>query len=203
MDQPTERPQRARGFALYVGLDETQAEKDGLSLAELVRALKAELQKQAPSAASHASIALAPEGTPGDDLEIVRLALHDPATLQALRPQHTPREEGVVIDISRKRLSIAGTVVQLSYSEFRLLQFLVLREGQDVERAAIIDHLWDPDDDSVPNERTIDVYIRRLRGKLEPYPDIVQTIRGTGYRFDRHPDVSIIYGQGPSPDVGV
>ena len=52
-----------------------------------------------------------------------------------------------------------------------------------------------------PNTRTIDVHVRRLRSKLEPFEDIVRTVRGIGYRFDRHADVSINYGTGRSPDM--
>jgi DNA-binding response OmpR family regulator len=52
----------------------------------------------------------------------------------------------------------------------------------------------------VPNERTIDVHIRRLRAKLGAYDDIVRTVRGSGYRFDRHADVVIRSGHAPSPD---
>ena len=54
--------------------------------------------------------------------------------------------------------------------------------------------------DDVPNERTIDVHVRRLRAKLGGYDDIVRTVRGAGYRFDRHADVSIRYASTPSPD---
>jgi len=45
------------------------------------------------------------------------------------------------------------------------------------------------------------VHVRRLRAKLGNYEDIVRTVRGVGYRFDRHADVSIRFGHGtPSPD---
>jgi len=45
------------------------------------------------------------------------------------------------------------------------------------------------------------VHVRRLRAKLGRYEDIVRTVRGVGYRFDRHADVAIRYGVGtPSPD---
>jgi len=110
---------------------------------------------------------------------------------------------GVTIDISRKRVVIGSETSSLTYREFELLQFLVLREGQTVPREAIIDHLWDPEDDQAPNLRTIDVHIRRMRQKLEPYSDIVRTVRGAGYRFDRHADVTIVFGQAPSPDMVV
>lgn len=203
MDKPADRARRARGFALYVGLDEQRAHELGIPLAELVSQLKAEVAKVAPGAGTHATIALAPEGTVGDDLEIVRLALHDPGKLSALRAGREKEVPGVTIDISRKKVLIGHNVAPLTYREFELMQFLVLREGQTVEREAIIEHLWDPDDEQSPNQRTIDVYIRRMRQKLEPYSEIVRTVRGSGYRFDRHADVTIVFGQAPSPDVAV
>ena len=203
MDKPAEGSRRARGFALYVGLDEAKAKDLGIPLADLVAHLKSEINKVAPGAGTHATIALAPEGTAGEDLEIVRLALHDPGKLQALKRNEPDEEPGVTIDISRKRVVIGESVAGLTYREFELLQYLVLREGQTVDRDAIIEHLWDPEDDQSPNQRTIDVYIRRMRQKLEPYSDIVRTVRGSGYRFDRHADVTIVFGQAPSPDVAV
>ena len=66
----------------------------------------------------------------------------------------------------------------------------------------IIEALWsDAPIEEVPNERTIDVHVRRLRVKLAQYQDIVRTVRGTGYRFDRHADVSILQSATPSPDI--
>jgi len=203
MDKPADPNRRARGFALYVGLDEGKARELGLPLKDLVGHLKAELEKVAPEASSHATIALAPDGTAGDVLEIVRLALHDPGKLAAMKNKQDEPAPGVTIDISRKRVVIGGDVVGLTYREFELIQFLVLREGQTVPREAIIDHLWDPEDSEAPNLRTIDVHIRRMRQKLEPYSEIVRTVRGAGYRFDRHADVTIVFGQAPSPDVVV
>lgn len=203
MDKPADSPRRARGFALYVGLDEQRARELGIPLADLVSRLRAEIEQVAPGAGTHAAIALAPEGTVGDDLEIVRLALHDPGKLAALKRDQPESEPGVTIDISRKRVVIGESVASLTYREFELLQYLVLREGQTVDREAIIEHLWDPEDDQSPNLRTIDVYIRRMRQKLDPYSDIVRTVRGSGYRFDRHADVTIVFGQAPSPDVAV
>ena len=203
MDKPAEPSRQARGFALYVGLDEATAHELGVPLKDLVAHLKSEVEKHAPGAGTHATIALAPEGTVGDDLEIVRVALHDPGKLQSMRKSNERTPVGVTIDISRKRVVIGSEMSSLTYREFELLQFLVLREGQTVPREAIIDHLWDPEDDQAPNLRTIDVHIRRMRQKLEPYSEIVRTVRGAGYRFDRHADVTIVFGQAPSPDMGV
>jgi DNA-binding response OmpR family regulator len=201
MSYPEKGEREARGFALYVGLGEDTARAAGVELSDVVSQLKARLAEIAPDAATHATIALAPVGSVGDDLEIVRLALHDPGKLST-QPRNTPPAgQGVDIDISRKQLRIRSQVAPLTYLEFELLQFLVLREGQTVAREAIISHLWSATDEDAPNARTIDVHIRRLRSKISPYQDIIRTVRGSGYRFDRHADVTIIYGQAPSPDA--
>jgi DNA-binding response OmpR family regulator len=107
----------------------------------------------------------------------------------------------VTIDLSRKRVVINGDVAPLTYKEFELLQYLVLREAVTVDRSGMIDTLWAASDVDRPNSRTIDVHVRRLRSKLEPFEDIVRTVRGVGYRFDRHADVTINFGTGRSPDI--
>jgi len=137
----------------------------------------------------------------------VRLALQDPSALARYRRTDEaaaePVAEGVIIDISRKRVLLDGETAALTYKEFELLQYLVLREGRTIDRSELISSLWAEgadDDGDVPNERTIDVHVRRLRSKLGGYEDIVRTVRGAGYRFDRHADVSIRYASTPSPD---
>ncbi len=194
----------ARGFVLYVGLDEVKAAADGTDLGQLVEALRALTARLAPSAETHAAVALAPEGAGGRDIDVVRLALQDPSALSKQRQKDKPQPEartGVVIDISRKRVLLDEAPAGLTYTEFELLQYLVLREGRTIDRAELIAGLWSASDDEAPNERTIDVHVRRLRAKLGVYEDIVRTVRGVGYRFDRHADVVIRYASTPSPDV--
>jgi DNA-binding winged helix-turn-helix (wHTH) protein len=215
--QPTPEPERpriravpegteARGFALYVGVDDLKAAGAGISLPVLVEALKRTVAELVPDAETYAAVALAPQGAGGRDVEVVRLALQDPAALakhrQAVAPIEPPEPKGgVVIDISRKRVQLDGDTAPLTYKEFELLQFLVLREGRTIDRSEIIATLWAEGADDIPNERTIDVHVRRLRSKLGAYEDIVRTVRGSGYRFDRHADVTIRWASTPSPDV--
>ncbi|ANF32440.1 transcriptional regulator [Leifsonia xyli] len=198
----------ARGFVLYVGIDEAKALADGTDLGRIVEALKRLTAEIAPSAETYAAVALAPAGAGGRDVDVVRLALQDPSAVAKHRQAVTVDEDedraasGVVVDISRKRLVLDNQTVALTYKEFELLQYLVLREGRTIERSELISSLWsDADEDEVPNERTIDVHVRRLRSKLARYEDIVRTVRGVGYRFDRHADVSIRYASAPSPDL--
>ncbi len=196
----------ARGFALYVGIDELKAAAAGTDLGEVVQALRKLAAELVPGAETYASVALAPTGAGGRDVDVVRLALQDPAALAKRRQEvAAPAPEakgGVVIDISRKRVLLDGEVSPLTYKEFELLQFLVLREGRTIDRHEIIATLWaDGEGDDIPNERTIDVHVRRLRSKLGAFEDIVRTVRGAGYRFDRHADVTIRWASTPSPDV--
>ncbi|RFA11036.1 transcriptional regulator [Subtercola boreus] len=200
----------ARGFVVYVGIDEEKAEADGTSLGSIVSQIKALVAQLAPSSETYAAVALAPRGSGGRDVEVVRLALQDPAALAKHRQTTEPEAEadrardGVVIDLSRKRVLLDNEAANLTYKEFELLQYLVLREGRTIERAELISSLWGAgheDLDDIPNERTIDVHVRRLRAKLGDYEDIVRTVRGVGYRFDRHADVSVRQTSTPSPDL--
>lgn len=197
----------ARGFVLYVGIDDAKAAAAGTSLSAIVQALKALAADLAPESETYAAVALAPEGAGGRDVDVVRLALQDPSALARHRQVEEEEEldrahSGVVIDISRKRLVLDNEPVGLTYKEFELLQYLVLREGRTIDRTELISSLWKAgDEDEVPNERTIDVHVRRLRAKLARYEDIVRTVRGVGYRFDRHADVSIRHSSTPSPDL--
>lgn len=192
-----------RGFVLYVGIDEAKAAADGTSLNRIVEALKALAAGIAPSSETYAAVALAPQGAGGRDVDVVRLALQDPAALARHRSVDDADRalSGVVVDLSRKRVVLDNQVAPLTYKEFELLQYLVLREGRTIERAELISSLWNADEDDAPNERTIDVHVRRLRSKLGRYEDIVRTVRGVGYRFDRHADVSIRQASTPSPDL--
>ncbi|WP_311477336.1 winged helix-turn-helix domain-containing protein [uncultured Gulosibacter sp.] len=193
----------ARGFALYVGLDT----RDDHELAEIVNALREVLTERAPDAESYASVALAPAEASGRPIDLVRLALQEPKAVAEARSvrnrgvNDSPRAATkVVIDTSRKRVLVHDDNADLTYKEFELLQALVLREGRTVTRDELIDVLWTDRSEEQPHERTIDVHVRRLRKKLGDYADIVRTVRGSGYRFDRHADVRVVHPLAPSPD---
>lgn len=195
-----------RGFALYVGLADDKIAAGDPKLGAIVTQIKQLVAQLAPNADTYAAVALAPEGTGGRDVDVVRLALGDPAA-HARQKQHEAEDQdraasGVILDLSRKRVLLDNVAAPLTFREFELLQYLVLREGRTVSRDELITSLWgEGSDEEAPSERTIDVHIRRLRVKLAQYQDIVRTVRGTGYRFDRHADVSVLHTAAPSPDV--
>jgi DNA-binding winged helix-turn-helix (wHTH) protein len=202
MPDTSDNPANIRGFAVYVGLDDATAQGAGTSLAEVIESVRQAVESKVPGTESHAAVAYAPTTQRGKNLDIVRLALREPrAVSELLPPKPDSPTKGVMIDLSRKRVVINGETPALTYKEFELLQFLVLREGSTVERSAIIDTLWAASDVDRPNTRTIDVHVRRLRAKIEPFEDVVRTVRGIGYRFDRHADVTIEFGIGRSPDI--
>lgn len=182
----------ARGFALYVGIDEFTAAAAGVALPTIVQALREKLAELIPTAESYATVALAPRNAGGRDVDVVRQALKDPSALAARRAQEARQTpHGVVVDFSRNTVTVDGDGVPLTYKELRLLQHLIANEGRTVQRAELITELWSSDDDDAPNERTIDVHVRRLRAKLGAFEDIIRTVRGTGYRFDSHADVQV------------
>ena len=174
----------ARGFVLYVGVDDAKAAEAGTHLGAIVEQLKQLAAQLVPNSETYAAVALAPAGAGGRDVDVVRLALQDPSALakqrQTVEVEEPARRDGVVIDLSRKRLLLDDDTAAVTYKEFELLQYLVLREGRTIERAELISALWSDADDEVPNERTIDVHVRRLRSKLGAYEDIVRTVRGRG-----------------------
>jgi DNA-binding winged helix-turn-helix (wHTH) protein len=202
MAESPDNPANIRGFAVYVGVDEASAVAAGTTIAEIVDSVRNAVTDAVPDAESHVAVAYAPATQRGKNLDIVRLALREPRAVAELLPPKPPTVvTGVLIDLSRKRVVINGETPPLTYKEFELLQHLVLREGVTVDRAAIIDTLWAASDVDRPNTRTIDVHVRRLRAKIEPFDSVVRTVRGIGYRFDRHADVTIEFGTGRSPDI--
>jgi DNA-binding response OmpR family regulator len=200
-DQPpsadSSEGRQPRGFALYVGIDEAKAAANGIDLAHLVEALKT----LAPDAETYTAVALAPESAGGRDVDVVRLALQEPAAVARVRGETAKKSPAVVVDFSRKRVLIDGEQAPLTFKEFELLQYLVVNKNETVSRNDLISSLWVAGEEDIPNDRTIDVHVRRLRSKLDRFEDIVRTVRGIGYRFDDHADVRVLFASAPSPDL--
>jgi DNA-binding response OmpR family regulator len=91
----------------------------------------------------------------------------------------------LVIDQSRGQVRRDEVALNLTPTEFKLLNYLAQHRGQALSRTQIVEALWghsaDPD-----SERTINVHVRRLREKIEPdpsHPSILLTVPGLGYRL--------------------
>lgn len=187
----------ARGFVLYVGVDEDTAAAAGTSLAKLAQDIRAYAQALVPQAQSYAAVAIAPSDAAGSPLDVVRSTFGDPTVgtrqrqdavrIQAVAEQ---RPSGVLIDLARREVHLDGETLNLTFKEFELLNYLVENGTRTVGRDELLEGLWS-NADEVPNERTIDVHIRRLRSKLGRLANTVRTVRGEGYRFYEHPEVVV------------
>jgi two-component system phosphate regulon response regulator PhoB len=92
---------------------------------------------------------------------------------------------GLKLDPVAHRVSAAGESIELGPTEFRMLHFFMTHPERVYSRAQLLDEIWG--DHVFVEERTVDVHIRRLRQALEPsrHDCLVETVRGTGYRFRR------------------
>jgi two-component system phosphate regulon response regulator PhoB len=89
--------------------------------------------------------------------------------------------QGIMIDRERHRVTSDNELLDLTPSEFGLLEALVRQPGRVFSRSELIDAALGGD--SLVLERTIDVHIRSLRKKLDKQAPLVETVRGVGYRF--------------------
>jgi two-component system phosphate regulon response regulator PhoB len=93
-----------------------------------------------------------------------------------------PLERGPLrLDPERHRCAVEGEEVELTAKEFQLLEVLMRRPGRVMTREKLLDEVWGSD--IAVTSRTIDTHLKRLREKLGAAADLIQTVRGLGYRF--------------------
>lgn len=86
----------------------------------------------------------------------------------------------VVLDVERHEVTVGGGVIELTATEFKLLRLLIERKGRVQTRDALLSDVWNYDAEL--ETRTVDTHVRRLREKLGDGSEIIETIRGVGYR---------------------
>lgn len=101
-------------------------------------------------------------------------------------PEAADRVEAgeVVLDVARHEVLVRGAPVELSPKEFDLLRVLMSNRGRVLTRERLLSRVWG--EERYVDERTVDVHVRWLRRKIEQEPSeprLIQTVRGTGYRF--------------------
>jgi two-component system phosphate regulon response regulator PhoB len=90
--------------------------------------------------------------------------------------------DGLLLDPLSHRVTIDGEPADMGPTEYRLLQFFMTHQERAYTRGQLLDQVWGGN--VYVEERTVDVHIRRLRIALgKTYENLVQTVRGTGYRF--------------------
>ena len=91
----------------------------------------------------------------------------------------------IEIDSSGMTLTVRGRLTQTTATEFRLLEYLARHPGRVFTRDQVLDAVWR--DTHYVTPRSVDVYVRRIREKIEENPDeprYLRTVRGAGYRFE-------------------
>jgi two-component system response regulator RegX3 len=116
------------------------------------------------------------------------------ARIKALLRRSSPEEEsggerlewaGLVMDLDKHEVTVDGTAVHLTPTEYGLLEQFMRRPGKVLTREQLLDRLWDG---FYGSSKTLDVHIRHLREKIETDPSqprMIKTVRGAGYRLDR------------------
>ncbi|MCP5325953.1 MAG: phosphate regulon transcriptional regulator PhoB [Oceanospirillaceae bacterium] len=111
------------------------------------------------------------------------------ARLKAVLRRSTPQGmedpievEGLVLDPVCHRVTANNSALDMGPTEYRLLQFFMTHQERAYSRTQLLDQVWGGN--VYVEERTVDVHIRRLRKALGPvHEHLIQTVRGTGYRF--------------------
>ena len=100
-----------------------------------------------------------------------------------IMPDENVSVGGLDLSPTTHRVTAKGHSIELGPTEFRLLQFFMTHTERVYSRTQLLDQVWGTQ--VFVEERTVDVHIRRLRAALEPsaLDNLIQTVRGSGYRF--------------------
>src|SRR5438477_684203 len=106
-------------------------------------------------------------------------------TLRELPPPEILKVGGLEIDASSMTVRVEGPTVLTTVREFRLLEYLATHRGRVFTRDQLLDAVWK--ETAFVTPRSVDVYVRRLREKIESdprHPRYLKTLRGVGYRME-------------------
>lgn len=180
-----------RGVALLIGISELELIKNGISPQRLITELRAKVAELLPHTHVQTAAlgAVVPRGLAGSDIELTKLAIAK--SLGVATPAR-----GVSINLARRRVEVDGVELDLTCREFELLAVLIRAGGETLTREHLAELASECNEiaglEPIQNVRSMDVYVRRLRAKLGEFADLVQTVRGLGYRFAANSKVSVV-----------
>ncbi|MSU70017.1 MAG: response regulator transcription factor [Opitutaceae bacterium] len=165
---------------------------DGISLVRRLRAARQSLPVLFLSARTAVEDRVRGLQSGGDDYLTKPFAFSELlARVQALirRASHAPEATrlaagDVTLDLVTREVTCAGKPVELQPREFSLLAFLLRHAGRPVSKTMILEHVWDYSFD--PQTNVVDVVVHRLRAKIDPDHQRLETVRNVGYIFRPH-----------------
>ena len=170
-------------------VDRMLPKRDGLSLIQSLRSQGNQTPVLILSALCEVDNRVEGLRAGGDDYLVKPYAFSELlARLQALMRRAQPTQEQTILklrdlemDLLKRRVTRAGTVINLQPREFVLLEYLMRHAGQAVTRTMLLEKVWDYHFD--PQTNVIDVHISRLRSKIDKDFDVplLHTVRGAGY----------------------
>jgi DNA-binding response OmpR family regulator len=109
------------------------------------------------------------------------------ARIEAVLRRHGDAPSAATADLLQvnrlsREVTVGGVPVQLTYTEFELLEYLLTNKGLALSRDKILDNVWKYDYDG--DARTVDTHIKKLRSKLGEAGELIKTIRGIGYKYE-------------------
>ena len=131
---------------------------------------------------------------PGSDVDVDGITYHlavldfGPASVDGWLSGLVAAELGVdegELAMSERQLVLDGRRVDLSRLEFDVMQILYQHEGRPVPRRSLMEAVWGHDFDTSSN--VLEAVVKSLRKKMGGRADMIETVRGVGYRFKRHP----------------
>lgn len=170
----------------------TELEQPGLSGLELCRSLRASvghadvpilvLSARAEEIDRVVAFEVGVDDFAAKPFSVREVVLRVRALLRRARRLETARvAEGIRVDVDAHRVFAGGQPVDVGVTEFRVLAALAARGGRVVPRAALLEEIWELH--ASEDGRRLDQSIKRLRARLGPWGDLVQTVRGVGYRL--------------------
>lgn len=119
--------------------------------------------------------------SPKELLARIRAVLRRGALKETQQTHERVVRDGVVIDVTRHQVTVDKAPITLTATEFRLLHFLASHPGRVFPRDHLLSRVIG--EDAVVVDRNIDVHVRAIRKKLGDHRDLIETVRGVGYRF--------------------
>ena len=113
------------------------------------------------------------------------------ATASEATPSRVIQAGSLQLDTNKRQVYRNHQLVRLTYLEFSLLELLISRAGECISRTEFLETIWGYVPQHFVEQRIVDVYMSRLREKLQEspsQPEYILTVRGRGYTFQRFPD---------------